>query len=67
MSDIVDYIKGLKFEDWSYLKQSIAYVSESALNEGKVEEIKLPSRLKEWRWPIVYKVPIQDEKTLSKL
>lgn len=61
MSDIVDYIKG-KFEDWSYLKQSIAYVSESALNEGKVEEIKSQAGKEGESDPIVYKVPIQDEK-----
>lgn len=61
MSDVVDYIKG-KFEDWSYLKQSISYVSESALNEGKAEEIKSQAGKEGINDPIVYKVPIMDEK-----
>ena len=58
ISNIVDYIKE-KFEDWSYLKDSISYVSECALNQGKVEEIKSKSDSED---PLVYKVPIQDEK-----
>lgn len=58
MSDIVDSIKK-KFEDWSYLKDSISYVSESSLNQGKIEEIKNNSDTND---PLVYKVPIQDEK-----
>lgn len=64
MSDIVDYIKG-KFEDWSYLKDSIAYVSESSLNAGKVEEIKKQAGKEGESDPIVYKVPILDEKLCS--
>ena len=63
MSDIVDYIKG-KFEDWSYLKQSIAYVSESALNEGKVEEIKKQNEVRGGEI-YVMKVPILDERLCS--
>lgn len=58
MSEIVDVIKG-KFEDWSYLKDSISYVSESSLNKGKAEEIKNRSDEND---PYVYKVPIRDEK-----
>lgn len=58
ISDIYNFIKD-KFEDWSFLKNSISYVSESALNQGKAEEIKAKSEEED---PIVYKVPIQDEK-----
>lgn len=64
MSDVVEYIKG-KFEDWAYLKNTISYVSESALNEGKVEEIKSQAGKDGEEDPIVYKVPIQDEKLCS--
>ena len=60
-SIIYDYIKD-KFEDWSYLKDSISYVSESALNQGKAQEIRDKSDEND---PIVYKVPIQDEKLCS--
>ena len=60
MSNIIDGIKE-KFEDWSYLKDSISYISESALNEGKVEEIRNQTKDGE-NDPIVYKVPILDEK-----
>lgn len=58
ISSIYDYIKS-KFEDWSYLKNTISYVSECALNQGKAEEIRSQSDEKD---PLVYKVPIQDEK-----
>ena len=61
MSNVVDYIKS-KFEDWSYLKDSISYISESALNEGKAEEIKTQAGKDGENDPIVYKVPIMDEK-----
>ena len=64
MSNVVEYIKG-KFEDWAYLKNTISYVSESALNEGKVEEIKSQAGKDGEEDPIVYKVPIQDEKLCS--
>ena len=64
MSNVVDYIKS-KFEDWAYLKNTISYVSESALNEGKVEEIKSQAGKDGEEDPIVYKVPIQDEKLCS--
>ena len=57
MSSIVDYIKD-KFE----LFKNISYVSESALNEGKVEEIKAQAGKEGESDPIVYKVPILDEK-----
>lgn len=63
MSNVVDYIKE-KFESWSYLKDTISYVSESALNEGKVEEIKKEIGRDEAD-PLVYKVPILDEKLCS--
>lgn len=61
MSNVVDYIKS-KFEDWAYLKNTISYVSESALNEGKVEEIKNQAGKEGESDPLVYKVPIMDEK-----
>lgn len=61
MSDVVEYIKG-KFEDWAYLKDSIAYVSESALNEGKVEEIKSQAGKDGEEDPWVYKVVVEDNK-----
>lgn len=64
MSNVVDYIKS-KFEDWAYLKNTISYVSESALNEGKAEEIKSQAGKDGEADPIVYKVPIQDEKLCS--
>ena len=63
MSNVVDYIKK-KFEDWSYLKNTISYVSESALNAGKVEEIKKQAD-KEDRDVYVIKVPILDERLCS--
>ena len=63
MSNVVEYIKE-KFEDWSYLKDTISYISESALNEGKIEEIK--NKIGEDKVdPLVYKVPILDEKLCS--
>ena len=61
MSNLVNYIKG-KFLDWSFLKDSISYVSESSLNEGKAEEIKAQAKKEGENDPIVYKVPIMDEK-----
>lgn len=64
MSNVVDYIKD-KFEDWAYLKNTISYVSESALNEGKIEEIKSQAGKDGEVDPIVYKVPIQDERLCS--
>lgn len=64
MSNIVDYIKD-KFEDWSFIKPSVTYVSESALNEGKAEEIKEQAGKYDENDPLVYKVPIFDEKLCS--
>ena len=64
MSNIVDYIKS-KFEDWAYLKNTINYVSESALNEGKVEEIKSQAGKNGEDDALVYKVCIYDEKLCS--
>lgn len=61
MSNIVDYIKS-KFKDWSFIKPSVTYVSESVLNEGKVEEIKEQAIKYDENDPLVYKVPIFDEK-----
>ena len=62
MSNVVDYIKK-KFEDWAYLKNTISYVSESALNEGKVEEIK--KKTDNNKDIFITKVPILDERLCS--
>lgn len=61
ISNIYKFIKE-KFEDWSFLGNSISYVSETALNQGKASEIKLKSNDED---PLVYKVPVGDEKTCS--
>lgn len=63
MSNVVEYIKE-KFEDWSYLRDTVSYISESALNEGKIEEIKNKTgKRKEEIW--VIKVPILDDRLCS--
>ena len=62
MSNVVDYIKS-KFEDWAYLKDSIAYVSESSLNAGKIEEIK--NKTDNNKDIFITKVPILDERLCS--